>query len=65
MPFCREFAGSSLRRRAASGYDLEVDHIELVPADGGDSGGDSGGTTTPGDGGVVSSTIIVSPAPWS
>ncbi|XXR34257.1 pectate lyase [Sorangium sp. So ce375] len=41
---------------SASGYDLKVDYIELVPVDGGGSGG---GTTTAGNGGVVSSTIIV------
>ncbi|AUX42355.1 pectate lyase [Sorangium cellulosum] len=65
---------------SASGYDLKVDYIELVPVGGGDSGdddtgsgdsgsgdsgggdsggGDSGGTTTAGDGGVVSATIVV------
>ena len=50
---------------SASGYDLKVDYIELVPVEGADSGGsdsgggDSGGTTTTGSGGVVNSTIVV------
>ncbi|XXX41860.1 pectate lyase [Sorangium sp. So ce119] len=45
---------------SASGHDLKIDYIELVPVGGGDSGGgDSGGGTTVGDGGVVRSTILV------
>ncbi|XXY34784.1 pectate lyase [Sorangium sp. So ce260] len=54
------------RNSSASGYDLKVDYIELVPVDGGSDGGgsdgggsDGGGSTTTGDGGVVNSTIIV------
>ncbi|XXT16992.1 pectate lyase [Sorangium sp. So ce429] len=53
------------KNASASGYDLKVDYIELVPVEsassgGGDSGGgDSGGTTTTADGGVVGATIIV------
>ncbi|KYG10662.1 pectate lyase [Sorangium cellulosum] len=45
---------------SASGYDLKIDYIELVPVDGGGSdGGGSGGSTTTGDGGVVGATIVV------
>ncbi|KYF89186.1 pectate lyase [Sorangium cellulosum] len=46
---------------SASGYDLKIDYIELVPVDGGggSDGGGSGGSTTTGDGGVVSATIVV------
>ncbi|XXU13137.1 pectate lyase [Sorangium sp. So ce861] len=53
------------KNSSASGYDLKIDYIELVPVDGGGSdgggsdGGDSGGSTTAGDGGVVSATIVV------
>ncbi|XXT48448.1 pectate lyase [Sorangium sp. So ce542] len=48
------------RNSSASGYDLKIDYIELVPVDGGGSdGGDSGGSTTTGGGGVVGATIVV------
>ncbi|XXU23323.1 pectate lyase [Sorangium sp. So ce887] len=50
------------KNSSASGYDLKIDYIELVPVDGGgdSGGGDSGGgSTTPGSGGVVNATILV------
>ncbi|XXR53985.1 pectate lyase [Sorangium sp. So ce385] len=48
------------RNSSASGYDLKIDYIELVPVDGGGSDdGGSGGSTTTGGGGVVSATIVV------
>ncbi|XXS77469.1 pectate lyase [Sorangium sp. So ce176] len=43
------------KNSSASGHDLKIDTIELVPV----GGGDSGGGTTVGDGGVVRSTIVV------
>ncbi|XXZ32353.1 pectate lyase [Sorangium sp. So ce321] len=57
VEFSFQVAGKS---SSASGYDLKVDHIELVPVSGADvGGGDSGGSTTTGSGGVVKSTIVV------
>lgn len=47
------------KNSSAYGYDLKIDYIELVPVDGDSGSGDSGGSTTTGNGGVVSATIVV------